>query len=146
MSVTREELQPGAVLAARYKGKTHHLAVEVSETGGLHFVLPRQGSFSSLSAAGRAVMDGHRCNGWLFWTLERNLPPARTVGQRSSTPARPKPVDVNIRQVPNLSAGSGATNRWWCSPCLAAFGAEGDEPPASCPAGHSRTKEARAAR
>lgn len=146
MSLTREELQPGAVLAARYKGKIYRLTVEVNDDGSLHLVLPWQGRFSSLSAAGRAVMEGRRCNGWLFWTLEHHLPPARAVGERSSTPSRPKPVDVNIRPVPNLSGGSGATNRWWCSPCLAAFEAKGDEPPASCLEGHSRTKEAGATR
>ena len=78
MAITNRDLPIGSRLVADHK-KTHYVCtVEKAEEGeGVVYVREDGKKFRSPSAAGSAVMGGTACNGWRFWTVEGEEPPAR---------------------------------------------------------------------
>lgn len=64
----RRAYAAGSSLVGRYLGEEFGLTV-VEEDGSLHYRLDDGRTFSSLSAAGSAVIGGGACNGWKFWRL-----------------------------------------------------------------------------
>lgn len=65
----RKQLTAGMRLVASYRKETHTAEVVEGEDGKLRFRLVDGREFTSLSAAGSAVMGGIACNGWRFWSL-----------------------------------------------------------------------------
>ncbi|KKL17290.1 hypothetical protein LCGC14_2487040 [marine sediment metagenome] len=74
----RGKLEPGTVLVAKYKGKTHRAEVVEGEDGKVHYKVGKQ-TYKSPSAAGSAVMGGIACNGWRFWSLKDAEPVGATA-------------------------------------------------------------------
>jgi hypothetical protein len=66
--------QVGDTLVAKFKGVTYHADVRAADDGRLAFEAldgPKSGTiFKSLSAAGKAITQ-HECNGWAFWSVQR---------------------------------------------------------------------------
>lgn len=77
MPILNRDLPPGTRLTAVYKG-TNYTAEVVLEPDGRQRVRLSDGTvYSSLSAAGSAVMNGVACNGWRFWNVEGKGQPAQ---------------------------------------------------------------------
>ena len=77
MALSNRNLEPGTVLASRYKKAEYRCEVVAGEDGKTVYRLQDGREFSSPSAAGSAVMGGVACNGWRFWSLEGDLAPAK---------------------------------------------------------------------
>ena len=75
MAIEDRNLSAGTKLIAKYKGQVYGAEV-VQEEGGLRYRLEDGRTIKSPSSAGKAVMDGHACNGWTFWSLDRGSPTA----------------------------------------------------------------------
>ena len=85
MAIENRDLAVGTRLVARYKGTTHHATVvrgqlkdgvyvtvtEEGEPNTLGYRLDDGRGYKSLSAAGSAIMGGQACNGWRFWSVEK---------------------------------------------------------------------------
>src|SRR3990170_5824607 len=85
MAIENRDLAVGTRLVAKYRGITYHATVvrglmkdgvyvtvtEDTESNNLGCRLDDGRGFKSLSAAGSAIMDGQACNGWRFWSVEK---------------------------------------------------------------------------
>lgn len=145
MPIHNRDLPAGTKLAARYKGEV--CEAEVVETDdGIRYRLASGEEFTSPSAAGSHVMHGISCNGWRFWHLADELPPARTSQEPSTQNTEKakryaeakKKRTLLIRKIPNQKGLEEGTSRWWCSSCLASFIHDDTEEPGHCPQGHPR--------
>ena len=105
MEKTTRNLTGGEVLVAKYRGKTYKAAVLKTEDG-IRIGLPDGRMFTSVSAAGQAIMK-HACNGHRFWAVETEAakpaqakkPKARAKRSRAKTPAaqqEPQPEGVGV--------------------------------------------------
>ena len=78
MAITNRDLPVGTRLVADYKKTRYVCTVEAAEEGeGVLYALEDGKKFKSPSAAGSAVMGGTDCNGWRFWSVESEEPPAK---------------------------------------------------------------------
>lgn len=75
----RKAMAAGMTLTAKYKKAEHTAEVVAGEEGKLVYRLADGREFKSPSAAGSAVMGGVACNGWRFWSLATDEPPAETA-------------------------------------------------------------------
>ena len=89
MSIQDRNLKPGTVLVKRYKKQDHRCEVVAGEKGKVLYRLSYGREFTSPSAAGSAVMGGVACNGWAFWSVEGQEPPA--TAPKKAAP-KPKPA------------------------------------------------------
>jgi hypothetical protein len=147
MAITNRDLPIGTRLVADYKKTRYVCTVEAGdEEGGAIFALEDGKKFKSPSAAGSAVMGGTACNGWRFWTVEGEEPPAKEPkpaakkgGTKSSCKARkPRKASTNlIYAMPDQSGVPEGMARFWCNACMDAFEAEDGKLPEQCPQGHS---------
>jgi len=127
MPIENRDLKPGTKLAAWYKGKDY--SAEVVETKeGLRYRLEDGREFKSPSSAGSAVMGGHACNGWRFWSLAGEAEPK----------APKKEPKKNGKRSPRRTAAFEQLEdgRAFCSACLEAFQVADDQEPEECPRGH----------
>lgn len=143
MAIKDRNLEVGTRLVARYKQQAYLCTVEAGPQGeGLRFRLQgHERPFTSLSAAGSAVMGGKAVNGWRFWSLEGQAQPA---GERA--PAKPaaeaKPRSGARRGkrllylVPNQKGTPEGQQKWFCTACMASFLVGAGEAPQLCPKGH----------
>jgi hypothetical protein len=97
MSIQDRTLKPGttlvAVSPARGPKRTVHRCevLPPEEKGGkLRFRLEDGQTFTSISAAGSACMDGQACNGWRFWSVEGTESAEKALGARTTTQSAPK--------------------------------------------------------
>lgn len=74
MALENRKLGVGTKLVARYKKEEHQAEVVAGEGDKTLIRLADGREFTSVSAAGSAVMGGVACNGWRFWSLEGELP------------------------------------------------------------------------
>lgn len=81
-----EELGEGTKLVARYKGKEWTAQV-IRQEDGTFAITDGPIVYKSLSAAGKAITGG-ACNGWVFWSLDGELKPAREP--KAKAEAKPK--------------------------------------------------------
>src|SRR6185503_6705569 len=91
MAITNRDLPAGTKLTAIYKKQTYVCTVEEGNEGKLAFVIDGK-RYSSPSSAGSAVMGGTACNGWRFWKVGGEEPPAteaRAPG-KATKPAKGK--------------------------------------------------------
>ncbi len=70
MALENRKLEVGTKLVARYKKEEHRAEVVAGEGDKTLIRLADGREFTSVSAAGSAVMGGVACNGWRFWSLE----------------------------------------------------------------------------
>ena len=148
MAITNRELPIGTRLAADYKKTRYVCTVEKAEEGeGVLFALEDGKRFKSPSAAGSAVMGGTACNGWRFWTVEGEEPPAKEPKPRAekkggskTTKKVRKPRKTSSKLISAMPDQTGVPDgmaRFWCNACMDAFEAEDGKVPAECPQGHS---------
>lgn len=144
----RTGLKAGTMLVARYKGEQYSAQV-VQTDKGLRYQLADGRQFKSPSAAGSAVMGGTACNGWRFWTVEGQEPPAKSTkapqAKTAKAPKKAKKVTA-FERIENGAPDGQAT--FYCTACADAFTAPATIEPIGCPKGHSPEEQtaARAAR
>jgi len=85
MESTTRNLTGGEVLVARFKKREYRAAVVKTEDG-IRIGLPDGRLFTSVSAAGTAIM-GHACNGHRFWKVADESEAAK---KPATKPAKPK--------------------------------------------------------
>ena len=142
MAITNRDLPIGTRLVADYKKQRYVCTVEAGEEGEKLYVLEDGKQFRSPSAAGSAVM-GTACNGWRFWSLEGEEPPA-TEKQEPEKKAKKsgggkrgkKPFQLIVRHENQEGVAEGYT-RWLCHADAEYFEVESTvEQPEVCPNGH----------
>jgi hypothetical protein len=147
MAITNRELPVGTRLVADYKKTRYVCTVEAAEEGeSVVFALEDGKKFKSPSVAGSAVMGGTACNGWRFWTVEGEEPPAKESkpaakkgGTKTTRKARKprRPSTKLIYAMPDQSGVPDGMARFWCNACMDSFEAEDGKVPEQCPQGHS---------
>ncbi len=89
MALESRKLEVGTKLVARYKKEEHQAEVVAGEGDKTLIRLADGREFTSVSAAGSAVMGGVACNGWRFWSLEADRP-AKTEKPKAERKGGPK--------------------------------------------------------
>jgi len=149
MAIENRNLEAGTRLVGRYKKQEHFAEVVKGEDGSIGYRLDDGQTFTSLSAAGSAVMGGVACNGWRFWSLvkEGDAEVETEVGEKPrATGSRgrkkaPQSPDKIIRRTENQEGLAEGQVRYFCAACLETFIEEGDQEPQTCPAGHRAEAE-----
>ncbi len=162
MPINDRNLKPGVKLVGRYHKQTYTCEV-VEVDGKLKFRLADGREFKSPSAAGMAI-TGKSCNGWAFWSVQKEEAP---VGQEQATntppetpaapateaqtpagePEAPAPAATEpaaepparpspIYKLPNQKGAPEGQARWYCRECKQGFLAPVGTTPESCPQGH----------
>jgi hypothetical protein len=148
MAITNRNLPVGTRLVADYKKTRYVCTVEAAEEGeGVIYALEDGKKFKSPSAAASAVMNGQAANGWRFWTVEGEEPPAKEPkpaaakkGATKTTRKARKPRKTSsklIYAMPDQTGVPEGMARFWCNACMDAFEAEDGKVPEQCPQGHS---------
>ena len=135
MPLDKQELRAGMQLAGTYKKRQYGCDV-VQSDAGLRCQLEDGQIFTSLSAAGQAVMGGINCNGWHFWSLAP-VEPSVVAGDGDPKPGEPRGLRI-VRRLPNQRGVPEGQVRWFCSACMAGFLAPAGRDTVSCPQGHRR--------
>ncbi len=92
MALSNRNLEPGTVLAARYKKQGYRCEVVAGEDGKPRYRLADGREYGTPSAAASAVMGGTAANGWRFWSLEGDLPEAsEPKAKRAKAAPKAKP-------------------------------------------------------
>ena len=146
MAITNRDLPIGSRLVADYKKTRYVCTVEKAEEGeGVVYALEDGKKFKSPSAAGSAVMGGTACNGWRFWSVEGEEPPAKETrpaakkGDTKTTRKGRKPRRKAFKLIEAMPDQAGVPDgmaRFWCHGCQDAFEAEDGKLPEQCPQGH----------
>jgi hypothetical protein len=139
MPVENRNLEPGTRLVANYKKTRYVCTVEAGEEeGSLAFVLEDGSRHKSPSAAGSKVMGGKAVNGWRFWSVEGDEPPAKETEaqppEKKARGSRKKSTKV-IFKTPRQDVAEGKSS-WFCSACMKSFVVDGEDEPQQCPEGH----------
>ena len=150
MAIENRNLEAGARLVGRYKGKTTVCLVEAGEEGAVVFRLEgKEKTYKSLSSAATEITKGP-INGWKFWTLEgdeaakpEKAPKAKSQPKTGQTNAA-KPVKRTARRpaykVIHLHENQDDLQegevRWLCDACIKSFVLPAGEEPTECPNGH----------
>jgi len=81
--------------------------VETAE--GLRYRLDDGTEHRSPSSAGKAAMNGVRCNGWRFWSVERTETPQREPRAKADKPAKAKREAVAKKPAKTKAAAAPKT-------------------------------------
>lgn len=158
MAIENRNLKPGTRLAAIYRKQRHTCEVREREAGKRCYRLDDGREFNSLSAAGMAI-TGTSCNGWSFWSVERNKvtpdiearpadAPMETVAVRvegalsSTQPLQALTLKAaathrrRIFQVANQKGVPAGQSRWYCHDCGRSYLVPSQNIPDTCPQGH----------
>ena len=87
MPIKNRNLEPGTVLAARYKKQDRTCEVVLTDDG-LRYKLDDGTEHKSPSSAGKAAMAGVACNGWRFWTVQGTETPTAEPKAKAEKPAK----------------------------------------------------------
>ena len=95
-------------------------------------------------------MGGTACNGWRFWTVEGDEPPAKETkpkatgkkegGKSSAAKTRKRRTTTSTKLIYAMPDQTGVPDgmaRFWCNACMDSFEAEDGKVPEQCPQGHS---------
>jgi rubrerythrin len=138
MPIENRNLEPGTRLVAHYKKTRYVCTVEASEEeGAVAFVLENGSRHTSPSAAGSKVMGGKAVNGWRFWSVEGDEPPAKETEakpEKKARGSRKKSTKV-IFKTSRQDVARGKSS-WFCSACMKSFVVDGEDEPQQCPEGH----------
>ncbi len=85
MTTTKNAIEAGLTLVARYKDEQHTCEV-VEHDARLYFALPGGQVLGSPSAAGKAI-TGTATNGYRFWSIPDNAPRGRQARQQTAREA-----------------------------------------------------------
>lgn len=127
MAIENRNLEPGTRLVATYR-KQRYVCSVVQQGDAIAYVLEDGSTHRSPSAAGMKVMGGKAVNGWRFWSLEGDEPPAKAPKNR-------KPRRL-IYRAPNQQGIAQGRTRFFCTACMKSFVHDGDAEPDLCPEGH----------
>src|SRR3954462_14449660 len=105
MAITNRDLPVGTKLTASYKSQTYVCTVEAGEAGKQAFVVDGK-AFTSPSSAGSAVMGGTACNGWRFWTVDGDAPPAASAPAQTKA-AKKSPSEKSATKLFKRIPGTG---------------------------------------
>ena len=149
MTIENRNLEAGTKLVGGYKKQAHFAEVVKGEDGSIGYRLDDGQTFTSLSAAGSAVMAGVACNGWRFWSLVKDGETEAEAGAREKPKAAasrgrkkaPQSPDKIIRRTENQEGLAEGQVRYFCAACLETFIEQGDQEPQTCPAGHRAEAE-----
>ena len=148
MTIENRNLEAGTRLVGRYKKQDYYAEVVKAEDGSVGYKLDDGQAFTSLSAAGSAVMGGVACNGWRFWSLVRDGDAEVEAGEKPKATAKqgrkkaaPQSPDRIIRRTENQEGLAEGQVRFFCAACLETFIEQGDQEPQTCPAGHRAEAE-----
>src|SRR3954465_1428445 len=111
MPITNRDLPVGTKLTASYKKQTYTCTVEADGDGKLTFLVDGK-SYSSPSSAGSAVMGGTACNGWRFWAVDGEEPPASEAPPTKQSKAKTA-VTKLFKRIPGTGLAEGE-RRFWC--------------------------------
>ena len=140
MPIKNRDLGAGARLVATYKKQTYFCNVE-KDGDRTAYVLEDGRRFTSLSAAGSALMDGKAANGWRFWSLFEGDNPAAPA-PTSAEPRHPRGKALSraargmIYRLPNQTGVEAGMARYYCNGCQKSFVVSAEVTPTACPAGH----------
>ena len=138
MAIENRNLPVGTKLWANYKKQRHVATVEAGEEeGSVVYVLEDGTKHKSPSAAGSKVMGGKAVNGWRFWTVEGDEPPAteKPKAEKKARGGRKKQAKTFFKTPSQANAPEGKTS-YFCSACMKAFTQDGTDEPEACPEGH----------
>ena len=135
MVISNRNLTAGTRLVANYRGTPYVCTVEAGEEGeGVLYALEDGKKFKSPSAAGSAVMGGTACNGWRFWTVEGEEPPAKETkpkatgkkegGKSSGAKTRKRRTTTSTKLIYAMPDQTGVPDgmaRFWCNACMDSF-------------------------
>jgi hypothetical protein len=136
MSIENRDLAVGTKLVGRHK-KTEYVCGVVQTEEGVRYQLADGSLHKSPSSAAKAVMGGISANGWRFWSLEGEVPSAKTVKATKVKAVSPPKVQ-QIRRTRSQKGVPEGQVSWSCASCMATFPVEGDATPDACPDGHPR--------
>jgi len=136
MAIENRNLPAGTRIWANYKKQRYVCTVEAGEDeGSVVYVLEDGSKHRSPSAAGSKVMGGKAVNGWRFWTVEGDEPPA-TEKPKPEKKGRKKKQTKTVFKTPSQAGLAEGESRWFCSACMDGFVIDGTEEPQACPKGH----------
>ena len=137
MAIENRNLPVGTRIWANYKKTRYVCTVEAGEEeGSLLFVLEDGSKHKSPSAAGSKVMGGKAVNGWRFWTVEGEEPPATEKPKAEKKARGKKKASKTIFKTPSQLGVAEGKSRWFCSACMDGFTIDGTDEPEACPKGH----------
>ena len=116
MAIQDRNLSVGTQLTAKYKG-TVYQATLVETEAGPRYRLDDGREFKSPSAAGSAVMNGHACNGWAFWSMAGEASAADSTKPTSRATTRPRGRKAKQTDGTPSEATQGVT----CAECGESF-------------------------
>ena len=102
----RDNLEPGTVVVAKYKGQERRAEVLRDDDGKTRYRLDDGREFKSPSAAASAVMGGIAANGWRWWSLQGDAteePPKAVKAVKAPKPRKPKAAAVAETADPDAS-------------------------------------------
>jgi hypothetical protein len=134
MAIENRNLPTGTHLWANYKKQRYVCTVEAGEESEVAFVLEDGSRHKSPSAAGSRVMGGKAVNGWRFWTVEGDVPPASN--EKPAKKSRKQKQAKTLYKTPNQQDMAQGKTRYFCSACMDGFVHDGTDEPEACPKGH----------
>lgn len=140
MTIQNRNLPAGTRLVAKFKKQAYVCTVQEDDEAKTTYVLEDGRAFKSPSAAGSAITGG-AINGWRFWSVEGDEPPAAekpAKEPKANGSKAKKPVKL-IAKTPNQKGVAEGETRYFCNGCMKSFTAS--EEPTACPEGH-RTDDA----
>lgn len=155
MPLAKDRLTNGLTLVGSYKKKDYNLHVTEDGEGKFTFTVDgikdgkKDKVFTSLSTAGREIMNGVACNGWRFWGVEGETPEpvaksekgaAKTstaTKAKAKAPTKPKKAE-QIKLARQQKDAPEGNARWFCDSCMKSFFVPNGETPDKCPEGHPR--------
>ncbi len=132
MPLENRNLEPGAVLVARYKKQDRTCEVVQTEEG-LRYRLDDGSEHKSPSSAGKAAMGGVACNGWRFWSLQGTEPARKPKAEkpakaapRKKAPAKAAPKGKGKRTAkaakkPKAARMAAKDDSYGCGACGESF-------------------------
>jgi hypothetical protein len=90
MAITNRDLPAGTRLVAKFKKEEYACTVERDAEGKTFYVLADGRRFTSPSAAGSAITGG-AINGWRFWSVDGDEPPAAPAARHARRDGRRLP-------------------------------------------------------
>ena len=108
MALENRKLEVGTKLVARYKKEEHQAELVAGEGDKTLIRLADGREFTSVSAAGSAVMGGVACNGWRFWSLE---------GAEEAKPAKPEKLKAERKGSTKAKVKKEGEGKIACGEC-----------------------------
>jgi hypothetical protein len=137
MAIENRNLPVGTRIWANYKKQRYVCAVEAGEEEGSTVYALEDGSrHKSPSAAGSKVMGGKAVNGWRFWTVEGDEPPATEKPKAEKKGRGRKKQTKTVYKTPRQDGAPAGKTGYFCCACMKGFYVDEGEEVEACPEGH----------